>query len=152
MLSELKIWARLLKRDVHAIYLAARSPRVPWHAKIIAMAIAGYALSPIDLIPDFIPVLGYVDDLIILPLGIWLVLSLVPEEVMAECRAAADEAETRPRSNAAAIIMVAIWILGTATLGWIALTHWGRSIQAAHHAAPQITVAGAVRPAEARLR
>jgi coenzyme PQQ precursor peptide PqqA len=79
MLSELKIWARTLKRDVHAIYLAARSPRVPWHAKIIAMAVAGYALSPIDLIPDFIPVLGYVDDLLIVPSGIWLVLSMIPK-------------------------------------------------------------------------
>src|ERR1700730_1928842 len=70
MLPQIKIWARALKRDVHAIYLAAHSPRVPWHAKIIAIAVAGYALSPIDLIPDFIPVLGYVDDLIIVPLGI----------------------------------------------------------------------------------
>jgi uncharacterized membrane protein YkvA (DUF1232 family) len=125
MLQQTKIWARTLKRDVHAIYLAAQRPEVPWHAKIIAIAVAGYALSPVDLIPDFIPVLGYVDDLIIVPLGIWLVLSLIPEEVMAECRAAADGAATRPRSNAAAITIVAIWILGTATLGWIGFAHWG---------------------------
>jgi uncharacterized membrane protein YkvA (DUF1232 family) len=126
MLRDLKRWARRLKRDVHAIYLAARSPRVPWHAKVIAIAVAGYALSPVDLIPDFIPVLGYVDDLIIVPLGIWLVLALIPEEVMAEYRAIADKAETRPRSNAAAMTIVAVWILATAMLGWIGFAHWAR--------------------------
>ena len=73
VLQDLKRWASGLKRDVHAIYLAARSPRVPWHAKIVAIAVAGYALSPVDLIPDFIPVVGYLDDLIIVPLGILLV-------------------------------------------------------------------------------
>src|SRR3979409_2614371 len=71
MLSHLKDWARALKRDVHAIYLAARDPRVPWYAKALAIAVAGYALSPIDLIPDFIPVIGYLDYLVIGPLGIW---------------------------------------------------------------------------------
>jgi uncharacterized membrane protein YkvA (DUF1232 family) len=126
MLQDLKKWARTLKRDVHAIYLAARSPRVPWHAKIIAIAVAGYALSPLDLIPDFIPVLGYLDDLIIVPLGIWLVLSLIPEEVMAEYRAIADEAATRPQSRLAAMMIIAIWILGAATLGWIWFAHWAR--------------------------
>jgi len=125
-LQDLKRWARGLKRDVHAIYLAARSPRVPWHAKIIAIAVAGYALSPVDLIPDFIPVLGYVDDLIIVPLGVWLVLSLIPEEVMAECRAVADEAATRPQSRPAAMMIIAIWILATATLGWFCFSHWAR--------------------------
>lgn len=137
MLQQIKIWARTLKRDVHAIYLAAHSPRVPWHAKIVAIAVAGYALSPIDLIPDFIPVLGYVDDLIIVPLGISLVLSLIPEQVMAEYRAMADKAAMRPRSNAAAIVIVAIWILGMAMLGWIGFAYWSRSIQAAHYAAPR---------------
>jgi uncharacterized membrane protein YkvA (DUF1232 family) len=127
MLQEIKIWARRLKREIHAIYLAAHCPRVPWHAKIIAIAVAGYALSPVDLIPDFIPILGYVDDLIIVPLGIWLVLSLIPEEVMAECRAEAHKAETRPRSNAAAITIVAIWILAAALLGWIGFAHWSQS-------------------------
>lgn len=127
LLQQINIWARTLKRDVHAIYLAARSPRVPWHVRIIAIAVAGYALSPIDLIPDFIPVLGYVDDLIIVPLGVWLVLSLIPKEIMAEYRAVADEAAMRPRSNAAAITIVAIWILGAATLGWIGFAYWGRS-------------------------
>ena len=127
MLNKARVWARTLKRDVHAIYLAAHSPRMPWHAKIIAIAVAAYALSPVDLIPDFIPVLGYVDDLIIVPLGIWLVLSLIPEEVMAEYRAIADKAETRPSSKAGAIAIVAIWILVSATLGWFGLARWGRS-------------------------
>ncbi len=126
-LQRAKVWARTLKRDVHAIYLAAQSPRVPWHAKIVAIAVAGYALSPVDLIPDFIPVLGYVDDLIIVPLGIWLVLALIPEEVMAECRAIADEAETRPRGTAAAIFIVVIWMVGAAALGRIVFARWGRA-------------------------
>jgi uncharacterized membrane protein YkvA (DUF1232 family) len=126
MLDKIKRWARTLKRDAHAIYLAAYSPRVPWHARILAIAVAGYALSPIDLIPDFIPVVGYVDDLVIVPLGIWLVLSLIPDDVMAEYRAMADEAETRPRNKVAAVAVIAIWIFGAATLGWLAFAHWGR--------------------------
>src|ERR1700688_1679667 len=97
MLSRMKTWARRLNRDGHAIYLASRDPRVPWYAKVLALAVAGYALSPIDLIPDFIPVFGYLDDLILVPLGIWLVLSLIPDDVLAELRAQASEAEWLPR-------------------------------------------------------
>jgi len=123
MLSVLKIWARGQKRDVHAVYLAARHPRVPWYAKLIAIAVAGYALSPIDIIPDFIPVVGYADDLIIVPLGIWLVVWLIPNEVMAECRAAASNAEALPHGKIAAIIVVTIWILSAALLGWFAFSH-----------------------------
>ena|ERR1700686_2340761 len=137
----------MLKWDAHAIYLAARSPHVPWHAKILAMAVAGYALSPIDLIPDFIPVLGYVDDLIIVPLGIWLVLSLIPEDVMAEYRAIAREAETRPRSKAAPITIIAIWIVGgyaglgrVCPLGSIGLSH--SQLTNACHVAPRLTLVG----------
>jgi uncharacterized membrane protein YkvA (DUF1232 family) len=126
MLHGLKIRARALKRDVHAVYLAARHPRVPWHAKVLALAVTGYALSPIDLIPDFIPVFGYLDDLIIVPLGIWLVLSLIPDDVMTEVRAQARDAERRPHSNAAAIIIIAVWIFSAAALGWLALSHWAR--------------------------
>jgi uncharacterized membrane protein YkvA (DUF1232 family) len=92
MLANLNNWARRLSQDGHAIYLAARDPRVPWYVKYLALAVAGYALSPIDLIPDFIPVIGYLDDLIIVPLGIWLVVSLIPDDVIAECRAKADAA------------------------------------------------------------
>jgi len=126
MFQQIRIWARTLKRDVHAIYLAAHSPRVPWHAKIIAIAVAGYALSPIDLIPDFIPVLGYADDLIIVPLGIWLAVSLIPQEVMAEYRIKADEAGQRPRNAVAAIAIVAIWIVSLVALSWAVLAHRAR--------------------------
>src|SRR6266478_7923468 len=103
MLDHWKERARIIKRDVHALYLASRDPRVPWYAKVLAVAVAAYALSPIDLIPDFIPVVGYLDDLIIVPLGIWLVVSLIPDEVMAECRARADEVGQRPVSRAGMI-------------------------------------------------
>jgi uncharacterized membrane protein YkvA (DUF1232 family) len=124
MLRILKVWARRLMLDVHAVYLAARDPRVSWYAKVLAIAVAGYALSPIDLIPDFIPVIGYADDLIIVPLGIWLVVSLIPTDVMTECRAKAIEAGQRPRSRIAAIVIIAIWILAGAALGWIGFAHW----------------------------
>jgi uncharacterized membrane protein YkvA (DUF1232 family) len=123
-LREIKNWARALKREVHAIYFAAQSPRVPWYTKCLAMAVVGYALSPIDLIPDFIPVLGYLDDLIIVPLGIWLVLLLIPEDIMTACRARADEAVTGPLGKIAAIVIVAIWIVGGAVLGWIGFAYW----------------------------
>jgi uncharacterized membrane protein YkvA (DUF1232 family) len=120
----LKRWARALLRDVHAVYLAAYDPRVPWYAKVLAAAVAGYALSPIDLIPDFIPVLGYADDLIIVPLGIWLAVSLIPQEVVAEYRIKADEAGQRPRSTIAAIAIVAIWIFSFVALCWVVFAHW----------------------------
>ena len=109
MTSKLKKWARTIKRDVHAIYLAARDPRTPWYAKALAICIAGYALSPIDLIPDFIPVFGYVDDVIIVPLGILAVVALIPHEVMAESRAAAALAADRPVSRTAALVIAFIW-------------------------------------------
>ena len=86
MLERAKHWARAIKRDVLALWIAARDPRVPWYAKALAAAVAAYALSPIDLIPDFIPVLGYLDDLVIVPLGILLVVALIPAALMAEFR------------------------------------------------------------------
>jgi uncharacterized membrane protein YkvA (DUF1232 family) len=92
MLNHWKQWARTVKRDAHALYLAARDPRVPWYAKALVVAIAAYAASPIDLIPDFIPVVGYLDDIIIVPLGIALVIKLIPAEIMAEYRALASAA------------------------------------------------------------
>jgi len=110
MLQRLRDWARAIKRDVHALYLAARDPRVPWYAKAVALAVAAYALSPIDLIPDFIPVIGYLDDLIIVPLGILLAVRLIPADVLAEHRFAAREAAERPTSRTAALVIVAIWI------------------------------------------
>ena len=86
MAGRLKDWARVIKRDVHALYLASRDPRVPWYAKALAVLVAGYALSPIDLIPDFIPGLGYLDDVVLVPLGILAVIKLIPPEIMAEQR------------------------------------------------------------------
>ena len=103
MIEQAKQWARIVKRDVHALYRAGRDPRVPWYAKALAICVAAYALSPIDLIPDFIPVLGYLDDLIILPLGVLLVVRMIPPELMAEHRGAALLAQHRPRSVAGGI-------------------------------------------------
>jgi uncharacterized membrane protein YkvA (DUF1232 family) len=119
MLDQWKTWARTIKRDVHALYLAGRDPRVPWTAKLLAIAVAAYALSPIDLIPDFIPVIGYLDDLIIVPLGIMLVVRLVPTEVMTECRALADTAQARPISRAAATFVIAVWLGTLALMLWL---------------------------------
>src|SRR4051795_12186587 len=97
-LKQMKDWARWLRGDARALYLAARDPRVPWYAKALAIAVAGYALSPIDLIPDFIPVIGYLDDLVIVPLGIWATRSLIPADVLAEYRVIARTTE-RPHSR-----------------------------------------------------
>src|SRR5919199_5573111 len=102
LLDRLKARARGLTRETYALYLVARDPRTPWYAKLIAAAVVAYALSPLDLIPDFVPVLGYLDDLILVPLGIALVLRLVPTEVLADCRERAREATERPTSRAAA--------------------------------------------------
>jgi uncharacterized membrane protein YkvA (DUF1232 family) len=124
LLSRVKTWARALRRNAHAILLASHDPRMPWAVKLLALAVAGYALSPIDLIPDFIPVLGYLDDLILVPLGIWLVIALIPEDLMDEYRTAASVAAQRPVSKAAAMVIVTLWISGAAMLGWIAFVHW----------------------------
>jgi uncharacterized membrane protein YkvA (DUF1232 family) len=118
MLESWKQWARTIKRDVHALYLASRDPRVSWYAKFLALTVAAYALSPIDLIPDFIPVIGYIDDLIVVPLGILLVIRLIPAEVMAEHRALAEAAQDRPVSRGAAAVIVAVWIAAMALLSW----------------------------------
>ena len=126
MLSRIKTWARRLNRDGHAVYLASRDPRVPWYVKALAIAVAAYALSPIDLIPDFIPIVGYLDDLVIVPFGVWLVVSLIPGEIMAECRAKADAAGRRPVSRAGMIAIIVLWVVGVMTLGWIGCVHWSR--------------------------
>lgn len=114
-LSRARQWARLIKRDVHALWLAARDRRTPWYAKALALVIAAYALSPIDLIPDFIPVLGYVDDLVIVPLGVMLVVRLIPPELMAEYREQAECAARRPVSRMAAGVIVVIWLAAAMT-------------------------------------
>src|SRR6478752_7495834 len=96
ILEHWKQWARQLKRELYALYLAYKDPRVPWYARLVAACVVGYAFSPIDLIPDPIPVLGYLDDLVIVPAGIALVLRLIPAEVMTDSRARAAVAAERP--------------------------------------------------------
>ncbi len=113
-------WARAIKRDVHALYLAGRDPRVAWYAKALAVVVAAYALSPIDLIPDFIPVLGHLDDVVLIPLGVFLVMQLIPPEVMAQHRAAAAASQGRPVSRMAAGVIIGIWIAAIALVAWIA--------------------------------
>ncbi len=103
--------AKRLKGEVLAVYLACRDPRVPWYTKVLAACVAGYALSPLDLIPDPVPVLGYLDDLIIVPLGLVLVLWMIPPAVLAECREKAKKIQEKPTSRVAAGVIIAIWIV-----------------------------------------
>lgn len=114
-----KEYARSIKRDANAIYLAARDDRTPWYAKALAIFVAAYALSPIDLIPDFIPIVGYLDDLVIVPLGILAVVKLIPADVMTECRAAAAVAAEKPASIVAAIVIVLVWAASIVLAAWL---------------------------------
>lgn len=120
----LATWARRLKRDVVALWVAARDPRTRVAAKLLAGAIAAYALSPIDLIPDFIPVLGLLDEMLILPLGIMLAVRLIPAPLMAEFRAAAAAREGKPVSRAGMVAIGLIWLLAAAGLGWLGWRWW----------------------------
>jgi len=117
-LSLAKDQAKHLKRDILALWLAARDPRVPWYAKLLAGCVVAYALSPIDLIPDFIPIIGYLDDIIIVPLGIIATLALIPKPLMDEFREAAAAREDRPKSIFAAAVIVIIWISAASGLAW----------------------------------
>ncbi|TXL72124.1 DUF1232 domain-containing protein [Vineibacter terrae] len=118
--SRIGEWARRLKRDTLMVWLAARDPRVPWYVKGLALCVAGYALSPIDLIPDFIPVLGLLDDLILIPLGIWLVVRLIPAPLALELRQRAAErlARQRPVSVWGAVAIALIWAAAIGVAGW----------------------------------
>lgn len=111
-LEQLKVKAKSIKRDLRVIYLAYRKPEVPWYAKLLGAIVVGYALSPIDLIPDFIPVLGYLDDVILIPLGITLVIKLIPAEVLAECRLEAEEIfkDGKPRNWIAGTVIILLWV------------------------------------------
>jgi uncharacterized membrane protein YkvA (DUF1232 family) len=112
--------ARNLKRDVVAMALALRDPRVPWYAKAVGACVVAYALSPIDLIPDFVPVLGLLDDLVLVPLGLMLVLRLIPADILAEHRIAAVAIAERPVSRAGAVAVIVVWVLGAALLvSWV---------------------------------
>ena len=121
MLGTLRGWARALKTETLALYLVARDPRVPWYARLFIAGVVAYALSPIDLIPDFIPVLGYLDDLILVPLGLALAVRMVPSDVLEECRARAREelAGQRPRSRGAMLAIVGIWVACAALVCWL---------------------------------
>ena len=125
VLVRLRRRARLLKADTHALYLAARHPGTPWYAKLLLAAVVAYALSPIDLIPDFIPVLGYVDDLVLLPLGIALALRLIPPPVLAECRARAANSAVRIARAGRLLkwLAVALWLAVVALVVWV-LYRW----------------------------
>ena len=126
-LDAAKEWARGIKRDVVALWLAARDPRTPLMAKVAAGAVAAYALSPIDLIPDFVPVLGYLDDLLIVPLGIMLAVRLMPASLIGEFRAAATAREGRPVSKAGFLAVVVVWLAVALGLVWLL---WSRLVGA----------------------
>ena len=115
-LTDLKQRARLLKAETFALYLAARHPDTPWYAKLLVAGVVAYAFSPIDLIPDFVPVLGYVDDLILIPLGIALAIKMIPPSVLTECRARAQKviSNGKPVSRVAAVVIVVIWLVSAA--------------------------------------
>ena len=123
----LRDWALRLKRDVVAIYLAGRDPRVAWPIKLLALAVSAYALSPIDLIPDFIPVIGMVDDLILVPLGLLAVIRLLPSAILEEHRARAVEMLERPTSLVAGALILAVWVLAVVACGlWLYRLQWDR--------------------------
>jgi uncharacterized membrane protein YkvA (DUF1232 family) len=117
-LARLRRWAKAVKQDVVALYIAARDPRVPWYVKLAAAAIAAYALSPIDPIPDFVPVLGYLDELIVLPVAIFLVIKMIPGPLMEEFRAEAQRRAEHPVSRVAAAVIIGLWIAAAAFLLW----------------------------------
>jgi uncharacterized membrane protein YkvA (DUF1232 family) len=117
--ARLKSRARELKREIAALYLAARDPRTPWYAKALVGCVVAYALSPIDLIPDPIPVLGYLDDLLLLPLGIFFAVKLIPAEILADCRARAAAMEvTLPNDWRAAGVIILLWLLALTLSGY----------------------------------
>lgn len=122
--NTLKTWARRVKRDGITLWFAGRHLRTPWYAKALGLFVVAYALSPIDLIPDFIPVLGYVDDVLLLPALIWLTVRLLPPDVLTACRQQADtwmQAEgAKPQSRAGAVLIVILWLLmGLALWAWL---------------------------------
>jgi len=120
-LAQLKKRARHLKAETFALYLAARDPRTPWYTKLLVAGIVAYAFSPIDLIPDFVPVLGYLDDLILIPIGVALAIKLVPNQVLVECRARAQETirNKKPVSRVAGAVIIVIWlVLAALCLVW----------------------------------
>ena len=126
MIETVTRWAKSVKRDVVALYLAGQDARTPWLAKAVAAAVVAYALSPVDLIPDFIPIIGYLDDLLLVPLGIMLAVRLIPRELMEEFREAASDRERLPSNTTAAIWIVCIWAVACVAFGaWLIWVVWG---------------------------
>lgn len=125
--ERLKRWARRLKAEVYALYLAYKDPRVPLYARVFAAVVVGYAFSPVDLIPDMIPVLGYLDDLVLVPLGVALAIRMIPAPVLAECRERAREvmAGGKPINRIAAAVVVTVWI-ALAALAVFLVAGWTR--------------------------
>lgn len=113
--------AKRIRIDAHAAWLAARDPRCPWYARALGLAVTAYALSPIDLIPDFIPVLGLLDDALLIPFGLWLFVRMVPPEMFAEHRAAAASAAERPVSRGGIALVAAAWIAAASLTAWLLL-------------------------------
>lgn len=118
LIARMKEWAGRIKRDVVAVYFAARDPRTPIYVRLLALAVAAYALSPIDLIPDFIPVIGYLDDLLVVPLSIWLIVRAIPPEVLLASRAKAEAVIEKPRSVVAGSVIVLLWLLCAVAVGF----------------------------------
>jgi len=108
-----------IRIEAHAAWLAARDPRCPWPARAVGLFVAAYAMSPIDLIPDFIPILGLLDDAILVPAGLWLFIRLLPEGLMDEHRAAAEAAADRPRSMAGIVIVIVLWMAAAMLVWWL---------------------------------
>ena len=124
MLDKLKTRARLLKQETFAIYFAARDPRTPWYARALIFLIVAYALSPIDLIPDFVPILGYLDDLLIVPGGIWLAIRLIPPEALEQARGTAAGSLDRKAGWLGAAFILLVWILAIIWVTTIILHYW----------------------------
>jgi len=128
ILERARSWARRIKRDGLTLWFAGKHPATPWYAKALGAFVVAYALSPLDLIPDFIPILGYVDDVILLPVLVWITVRLLPTEVLEECRTKAEEwmasSARKPRSLVGAVAVVSFWLLTTVLLGAWAITYF----------------------------
>lgn len=120
--QSLRGWAKRIKADAMTLWFACRHPRTPWHAKALGMFVVAYALSPIDLIPDFIPIFGYLDDVLLLPFLMWLTLRMLPPDVLLECRVQAEEwmntAKDKPKSVVGAALILVVWLAVAAGFAW----------------------------------